>query len=305
MDMLKKSNLSQEVMDVLHLLYKTYHYSPKSRRELKAVAEHLSVKVRNPTRVRGTRWTPHVEKALRILLKCSSPGSTGQYAVVLEHTEHLASSSRSAEVKGRSITVAKRMRNFTFITYAHFLLDILYIVRGLSETLQSNKAILPTVMSALKTAVSQIENLSVKCLRNSSLQQFLNLVHRHQGQGHDPTEFKFQGIALKGMPGEAADSSDLTTLPGNILAAMRTTVELIVTGIRERFDNLLCSADDIQGPGASKAVACFTVLNHDTWPEHDMELLTHGEADIEYLIQWFGPLLKRCGTRDDNINYSL
>lgn len=48
-----------KLYDLLHLLWKTYRYSPKSQRELKAVGEMLGVNVSNPSSVKGyclTLW---------------------------------------------------------------------------------------------------------------------------------------------------------------------------------------------------------------------------------------------------------
>ena len=41
----------------------------KSKRELRELADHLGVQVKNPTRTTGTRWTPHLERVVAILLK--------------------------------------------------------------------------------------------------------------------------------------------------------------------------------------------------------------------------------------------
>lgn len=109
-----------KVYDLLHLVWKTYHSSPKSRRELNTIGEELGVKTLTPSGVKGTRWIPHVHRALSVLLRSAKGGNlandSGQYAVVLHHMEHLASSADSAEVKGR----AKKVRfseNVTGIAY--------------------------------------------------------------------------------------------------------------------------------------------------------------------------------------------
>lgn len=100
-----------KVYDLLHLVWKTYHSSPKSRRELNALGEELGVKkTLTPSGVKGTRWIPHVHRALSVLLR-SGKGGNLMYAVVLHHMEHLASSADSAEVKGR----AKKVRYVTGI----------------------------------------------------------------------------------------------------------------------------------------------------------------------------------------------
>lgn len=69
-----------QVSELLRGLYKQYHYSPKAWRELKALGEVLQKKVWKPTNLGGTRWLPHVERALTTLLK--------DYPVVFAHMEN-------------------------------------------------------------------------------------------------------------------------------------------------------------------------------------------------------------------------
>lgn len=69
-----------QVTELLKGLYKQYHYSPKAWRELKALGEALEQKIWKPTNLGGTRWLPHLERALNILMK--------DYAVVLAHMEN-------------------------------------------------------------------------------------------------------------------------------------------------------------------------------------------------------------------------
>lgn len=49
-----------DVYNVLHLIWKTYKYSPKSVHTLKSIADELELNILKPTQVRGTRWLPHV-----------------------------------------------------------------------------------------------------------------------------------------------------------------------------------------------------------------------------------------------------
>lgn len=69
-----------QVMDVLKALHKQYHYSPKAWRELKELADVLHQKIWKPTNLGGTRWFPHLQRALRTLLK--------KYPVLLAQMEN-------------------------------------------------------------------------------------------------------------------------------------------------------------------------------------------------------------------------
>lgn len=89
---------------MLNLVWKTNHFSAKSARDLKALADELGINVLKPTQVTGTRWLPHVSRALKVFIK---PGesktpdhTTGQYALVADHMDHLSASSNNANIKG-------------------------------------------------------------------------------------------------------------------------------------------------------------------------------------------------------------
>ena len=106
----RNETMVAKVYDLLHLVWKTYHQSPKSRRELNLIGEELGVRVCSPSSVKGTRWIPHVHRALSVFLRAAKEGSlstdSGQYTAVLRHMDHLASSAASAEIQGR----AKKVR---------------------------------------------------------------------------------------------------------------------------------------------------------------------------------------------------
>lgn len=50
----KDNAMIRQVYDMLHLVWKTYHFSAKSMRELKAIGEDLGVDVLVPGGVKGT-----------------------------------------------------------------------------------------------------------------------------------------------------------------------------------------------------------------------------------------------------------
>ena len=94
------------VYDLLHLVWKTYHFSPKSMRELKAIGADLGVNVLVPSGVKGTRWLPHVSRALETFLRPGQNGQHGQFTAVYCHMDHLAGSSANADIAGRARKVS-------------------------------------------------------------------------------------------------------------------------------------------------------------------------------------------------------
>ena len=104
----------EKVHKVLHLIWKTYHFSLKSTRELKAVADKMGIGVLKPGQVKGTKWLPHVSRALKSLIKPPKGdlhNDPGQYAAVLQHMEHLASTSQKADIKGRAKYVGDAVKD--------------------------------------------------------------------------------------------------------------------------------------------------------------------------------------------------
>lgn len=94
-----------QLYELLHLIWKTYHFSPKSMRELRAIGADLGVNVLMPGGVKGTRWLPHVSRALETFLK------PGQFTAVYYHMDHLAGSSANADIAGRA-SKASELRYF-------------------------------------------------------------------------------------------------------------------------------------------------------------------------------------------------
>uniref|UniRef100_A0A8C6SCA7 HAT C-terminal dimerisation domain-containing protein n=1 Tax=Neogobius melanostomus TaxID=47308 RepID=A0A8C6SCA7_9GOBI len=135
------------VYNLLNLIWKTYHFSSKSRRELKCLGAELGVSVNNPSGVRGTRWLPHVSRALDVLLRPGNKAETfqdaGQYTAVYTHMDHLAASSANADIAGRAKKVKETMEDALFLAFCHFLADLLTAVSKFSLLLQRNDVILP------------------------------------------------------------------------------------------------------------------------------------------------------------------
>lgn len=96
--------ISSECVRYFALVWKTYHYSPKSRRELDALGNELGLDDFEPRSVKGSRWLPHISGAVRVFIKPQKDGKMScdpaQYAAALTHIEHLATISTNSDVNG-------------------------------------------------------------------------------------------------------------------------------------------------------------------------------------------------------------
>ena len=192
LEMQRSCKLVETVYEVLQLIWKTYHYSPKSTRELEAVGTELGVNVLTPTQVSGTRWLPHISRALKVMIEPGKEGS-GQYAAVLSHMDHLSAASKNTDVKGQAKYVAEKMRSIQFSAFCHFLADMFEIIAKLSLKMQRNDLILPVAVSFLHETVANIEALKIRPVPNGHLARFMNML-QHSGV---KDELRLQGITLR------------------------------------------------------------------------------------------------------------
>ena len=295
LEMQRECKFVQNVYDILHLVWKTYHYSPKSRRELDALGKELGLDVLKPRPVKGSRWLPHVSGALKVFIKPQKDGNMSrdpaQYAAVLTHMEHLAPTSTNSDVKGRAKFIIKAMKTVSFVCFCHFLADLFEVLSKLSVQFQRNELILPCAVSLLEETVSNITLLCKRPVPGGRLHTFLSNLQACNGS------FMFQGIILSG------DTSGLTpveiTHANGVGAQIKRATDLCLSGLKQRFDVMLQTSDikkTAQAPcGPNQAIKDFLIFNPDAWPSNQCDLIDFGQQPIERLVKWFQPLLERKG----------
>lgn len=277
------------IYEVLQMIWKTYHYSPKSTCELQAIGNELGVSVLKPTQVSGTRWLPHISRALKVLITPNSDGS-GQYAAVLCHMEHLSATSKNADIKGRAKFVSEKMRSVSFAAFCHFLADMFAII---------SKLILPVAVALLHETIANVDALKLRPVPNGHLKRFMNMLE----ESGVPDEVQFQGHTLKGSLDGTPKRG--TTQTDSFKSSMIEAIELCQSGLNERFGCMLCSATDTQALACSttsEVVNDMLVFNVDAWPRNTQDLVDFGNNMIDRLTSWFKPTLQKAGCDVDSIS---
>ena len=118
-----QKELVPKLYDTLHHEWKMYHYSVKSSSELSHLGTELGVNIPVANNVKGTRWEPHVQRALEVFLTgIPKDGDlskdAGQFAATFFHMENLAETSKNPDIKGRA---KKGNMHYTvsLFTYGH------------------------------------------------------------------------------------------------------------------------------------------------------------------------------------------
>lgn len=245
LELQKSCKSVDDVYSVLHLIWKTYHFSPKSVRALKSIANELQVDILKPTQVRGTRWLPHVSRALNVFVgapKSISVSEPGQYSTVLMHMEDLSVNSKVADIQGRARYISSKMKDIHFAAFCHFLTDLFSILSRLSLQMQRNDIILPTVVSHLKESKLRVECLTSRPAPDGHLENFLQMVKKGQS---------FQGVVLSGTLEGKATHGGITT--GSLQSEIEMAVNLCIRGLNERFDILLEACPPVfRGPTSGR-----------------------------------------------------
>lgn len=247
-----------------------------------------------PTQVSGTRWLPHISRALNVLIKPVGDGS-GQYAALLCHMDHLSVTSKNTDIKGRAKFISEKMRNISFTAFCHFLADTFGIISKLSLKMQRNDLILPVAVSLLNETVTNVQVLKSRLAPNGHLQRFVNIL----GKSND--EMQFQGITLKGTIDGTPKRGGAR--PDNFQSSVTEAIDLCVSGIKERFGSMLTSTSNAQSLTSSttQVVKDMLVFNIDWWPTSSEDLVDFGNEAIDRLTNWFAPVLQKTGWEADVI----
>ncbi|XP_073715742.1 zinc finger protein 862-like [Misgurnus anguillicaudatus] len=190
-----------QMYDLLKLVWKTYHLSPKYMRELRELGTDMGVNVNAPSGVKGTRWLPNVSRSLAKFQKQGKDHglqSPGQFTAVYLHIDHLAGVTANVEIAGRAKKIKLAMEDGTFVAFCNFLADLFCYISQFSLLLQRNDIILPQAVSGIENLLVTIEAFAAQPKPGGKLSTFYAAMQEqhHQNQDNERQEFKFQEVNL-------------------------------------------------------------------------------------------------------------
>ena len=96
---------------------------------------------------------------MAVMPRPAKDDAPGQYATVLQHMEHLASSSVNADIMGRWNHVSRLMLRVDFVVMCHLIHDVFTVVSKLALTLQKRNT---TLRTALRYGIASLNDLLIK-----------------------------------------------------------------------------------------------------------------------------------------------
>lgn len=260
---IKNSRLLDEVKDVLKKIYKHYHYSPKALREVRGIAEAMDGRLLKPSKVEGTRWTPHMERALKIL--------TTSYPAIQAHFEHVSQAGpgqATAEVKGRAVFLTRKLKDMRLLRFMHFMLDLLKVVSSLSLSLQRDDINVNSMLDALETT-----NLELVALSQAPGEHLTEFTNSLQNDPQNPTGKMYKDVKLT----HSGDVADDQTYPD--------VIETVQDHITNRLEN-----ERDRATGIMKTARIFDV---NEWPHDQQQLAVYGNNKVTDLYNHFQPVISQ------------
>ena len=150
-DVIKKSTskLYDKLLTLLLGLYYTYHKAPKQKKQLGDTFQLLGIGSVTPTRVGGTRWLPHMNRALKALIK-------GYRAFRMQLEE--SSNHNNPKAEG----MAKIIADKNVIVYMLTLQEVISPLVRLSQYLQKRETTLAAGMERVLATQDMLRNLKLK-----------------------------------------------------------------------------------------------------------------------------------------------
>ncbi|TDH07307.1 hypothetical protein EPR50_G00104580 [Perca flavescens] len=143
--------MARKVEDLLSGLYTLYHKSGVNRVSLKQHFRELHMKALMPTRVGGTRWLPHLFKALDHFLR--------GYAGIVRHLEEKSQEATNINfvLRAKAKGLLKIGKDGGVLRFCCLLHDTIFQLSNLSKSLQRSVSTLAEAQSCLSSTQAVIE----------------------------------------------------------------------------------------------------------------------------------------------------
>ena len=218
----------------------------------------MQVRAYKAVKADGTRWVPHLKRALDVLL-------SKNYYTVVSHLQHTSQARDSSiTMQGRASNYCQTLVSFKFFLFLHLLLDIVTVISKLSLQFQEDKISISQLQDKMYAMSSTLDSFKLRAAEH------LNSFQQEVGDGN-----LYKGLELTRSERDTASFASSKDEIINQATALAS--------ITERFQGL---GDDPILRGAS------TLTDHKSWPLNNrQQLLVYGEDAIQVLSQHFEALL--------------
>ncbi|XP_014680148.1 PREDICTED: zinc finger protein 862-like [Priapulus caudatus] len=154
-DAVKNVALCNTVNSLLLNLYLFYKNSSKNRSSLKEAADAVGVPQLFPTRVGGTRWLPHLQRALENFLR-------GYHAITTQLHQLQAQPGVTTDARAKAKGYLKQLQRKDVVLFAHFMLDVVTVLSKVSLTAQRSQSTVADVVASIDMSLTTLKKYRSK-----------------------------------------------------------------------------------------------------------------------------------------------
>ncbi|XP_070579845.1 zinc finger protein 862-like [Ptychodera flava] len=214
-DAMKTSSHFKQVYDLLDQLFKFFHKSPKQTGGLKEAFQALDKQVIMPTRVGGTRWIGHTQRALQNMIKA--------YPALMRHLSQVATTRTQFAAQPKAKFLMGKLRSRTVLLFAHFVNDIPAVIVKLSMFLQQRQTCIYQVHEQLKATAKHIKKFE----NRSGPEQ------RKLQASLDSNDGVFEGERLTGSQSSTEIDNNVSKVVQGLVKALETRFQDTDKGVLE------------------------------------------------------------------------
>jgi hypothetical protein len=243
-----------KVLQIMNELFKFYDKSPKRFRGLKDLAKIMGKHASKPSRVIGTRWISHIEKAVEQL--------QSSYEIIITQLENISVDPSYKTEKSKVEALLKNLKKKLFVLHLIMLNKFLKPLSQLSLTLQKETIDFPLMIASVQLFYGALENLK------TSVPNEINEILSQEQEN-----CTYKNILLSNQHTK------------NIDYKMKCIEYL--TKIHE------CVYERFLDIDKNQLFSSLKILDFALWPSTINDLENFGNDDINFFITYFKDLLDR------------
>ena len=223
-----------------------YHYSPRCKNEVKAIAEILDVDFAHMSDIKQVRLMSSKSRAVSALEQ--------NLKAVAGHLKHNSASGTRADDANRGKGYLKDLKSIKFLKHLYFLLDYLLILKEVSQCFQLEDLLLIEISDLVEDAVMKLKALKQK--PGKFMTMFSDLYQKDENN--------FGDLSLTGI----LPSIDFTKDKD-----IHEFLNLGINYVKKRFAHL-----------SEAPLSYFQVFNFQKWPLSRAELGDYGVEELSSLL---------------------
>ena len=256
-----KGTYMDSVVDTLTSVYYFYKGSAKRNKEAQEVADILAEMFLKPEKANGTRWVDHK-------LRASSKMIKNWKTIIIHMMNYSEDNTNRAEDREKATGIIRKVMQYKFVWFLHFLKDILNEVSKISLLFQREDISISSAVTKLQSATLSLRDL-------------------FDNKGEHQRSFKNE--IQNGNQYKKHTLLNCPTPPNNVFQANENDRRRIVQGVMD------CIHSRFESVHEDELFLSCHVFDYKNWPDNPEALMQYGHDELNTLHRHFHVILDNAG----------